>query len=141
MTTRIQNSSSIKSAVKPAVTLVAIVDDDLHERQSLSRGVSLYGFRCIIYETQAVAFHALTASKNDGVDLVIVDVSHDVAKGLGFIEELRRLRADLPIIVLRGLEWDARIKDLADSGVTILPRPFTANNLVSEIEDLLKQEE
>jgi FixJ family two-component response regulator len=132
--------------IKPAVSradvpaVIAIVDADMHQRQSLSRGVSLYGHRCVSFASHEEMMDAISKKEPPGFDVLIVDVSNDFRSGLDLVRQLRTLRSALPIIAIRGLEWDARMKTMEaeTTKLTVIQRPFTAMALVEEIEKLLK---
>ncbi len=136
-TSNLMNSATPVSDV-PAV--IAIVDADKHQRQSLSRGISLYGHRCISFASHQEIMDVISKKEPPSYDVLIVDVSNDFRSGLELVRQLRTLRTALPIIAIRGLEWDARMKTMEaeTKKLTVIQRPFTAAALVEEIEKLLK---
>ena len=124
------------STTEGAVT-VAILDRDRHQQQSLARGVGLYGYRCVVFTDTESVLAALALPDGERIDLLIVDFNGDFAAGRRFVEQLRKVHPRLPIIVIRGLEWDENVKPLKETGVTIVQRPFTAAALAFEIERLI----
>ena len=136
-TSNLMNSAT---PVTDAPAVIAIVDADKHQRQSLSRGVSLYGYRCISFATRGDALGAVSAENHTVFDVLIVDISSDFNGGLTLVRQMRKCRPGLPIIGIRGLEWNDRMRCLEaeTSKLTVIQRPFTAAALVAEIEKLLK---
>jgi DNA-binding NtrC family response regulator len=137
------NTSNLMNSATPAMdapAVIAIVDADKHQRQSLSRGVSLYGYRCINFATRGDVLNAVSAENPMAFDVLIVDISSEFNGGFALVRQLRNRRPGLPIIAIRGLEWNGRMRSLEaeTNKLTVIQRPFTAAALVDEIEKLLK---
>ena len=72
-------------------------------------------------------------------DIVIIDEQLPDRQLAGLIEELRAIRADLPLLI--AATDDARIEQAHadDSAITMLPRPFNATQLNAAVDARLKR--
>jgi two-component system, cell cycle sensor histidine kinase and response regulator CckA len=95
------------------------------------------------YTIQAVADsqHAVNYFTNhkDEVSLAILDLELPKALGATFIESMRQIKSDLPIIIATENSRD-QSKDLEQDNVTVLSKPFQLGMLVSTIVRILESE-
>jgi adenylate cyclase len=103
---------------------ILVVDDNLSNRDLLSRRLMREGYRVIAVESGEAAL-AVTAA--DGFDLVLLDM---MMPGLSGFEVLCRLKADartrhLPVIIISALdELDSAVRCIAAGAEDYLPKPF-----------------
>ena len=74
------------------------------------------------------AEEALAVFVDGGFDIVITDVSLPKMSGLEFVREIRRLRADMPIIVATGYPLEAVLSEWG-STVTSVNKPFDSEQI------------
>jgi adenylate cyclase len=103
---------------------ILVVDDNLSNRDLLSRRLMREGYRVIAVENGEAAL-AVTAA--DSFDLVLLDM---MMPGLSGFEVLCRLKADartrhLPVIIISALdELDSAVRCIAAGAEDYLPKPF-----------------
>jgi|WetSurMetagenome_2_1015567.scaffolds.fasta_scaffold97274_3 DNA-binding response OmpR family regulator len=82
---------------------------------------------------------ALTAFSNnpDGFDLIITDVGMPDISGLLLIEKIFKMRADIPVVLLTGLEGQAQSK-ARESGIRWFGmKPLSITDLAGTVESAL----
>ena len=74
----------------------------------------------------------------DEVDLIVTDVLMPGLTGPAMVEVLRGIRPELPVLFVSGHTRDERLDvHLSRPGTALLPKPFTADDLVRAIAPLL----
>jgi len=108
---------------------VLIVDDEETIREILSSLLEARGYRCLTAPT-AVAALPLMAQNPQGVGLVLSDIIMPEMNGLTFLEQLRGLYPDLPVIMLSAVQ-DVRVAmDAIRKGAyDYLVKPFDRDQL------------
>jgi signal transduction histidine kinase len=72
------------------------------------------------------------------IALVIADIMMPKMKGRQFQEQVRRLRADIKVLVVSGYqEMDLQRRDLLEARSAFLQKPFALDELVSKVHELL----
>src|SRR5258706_7875076 len=79
---------------------ILIVDDDPAIRDVRAEGLSDSGYRC---DTACDGAEGLDKLKSNGFALVVSDIDMPVLDGVGFLQEIKRLRPDTEIIMLTGV--------------------------------------
>ena len=117
---------------------ILVVDDDAELCALLGEFLRREGFTV---ECEHDGIRGLERARQDGVDLVVLDV---MLPGLDGFEILRRLRQDkkVPVIMLtaRGEDVD-RIVGLELGADDYLPKPFNARELAARIRAILRRYE
>jgi class 3 adenylate cyclase len=109
---------------RAASSHILVVDDNLSNRDLLSRRLMREGYRVTAVENGEVALGATAA---DSFDLVLLDM---MMPGLSGFEVLCRLKADartrhLPVIMISALdELDSAVRCIAAGAEDYLPKPF-----------------
>jgi DNA-binding response OmpR family regulator len=82
----------------------------------------------------------LTEASKYGIDLVLLDLLLPKKDGLEVLQELRKLRPLLPVIILtaRGTEED-RVKGLKMGADDYVVKPFSARELLARVEAVLRR--
>ena len=108
---------------------VLIVDDEEPIREILSSLLEARGYRCLTAPT-AVAALPLMVQDPQGVGLVLSDIIMPEMNGLAFLERLRELYPDLPVIMLSAVQ-DVRVAmDAIRKGAyDYLVKPFDRDQL------------
>lgn len=110
---------------------ILVIDDEAGVRRIVRR--MLDDCRCRVVEA-ADGFEGLaTIEREAGVDLVLTDLSMPRVGGLSVIETLGHRRPEIPIVVMSGNS--AAMNGLPE--VPVLRKPFTADELLAVIADLL----
>jgi PAS domain S-box-containing protein len=104
-----------------------IADDEVAIRQLMQSELAAFGYRVLVAADGAEAL-ALFREHLADVKLVITDESMPVMSGLRAVQEMRRLRPALPVILTSG-ETQA---DLPPQ-VTVLGKPFSLEELLREV--------
>ena len=116
----------------PAAPSILIVDDNALMLLTLTRILEQHGFRALGASNAASALQLVEAKP---VDLVITDYNLPGSRGkLG--PALKRLRPELPVLVLSG---DPEAASAADSADLLLPKPQEPDELMAAIRRLLQQ--
>ncbi len=116
---------------------VLIVEDE----ESISSFVRMYlekeGFRVTVAPTGA---SALTAIKDDSVDLVTLDLMLPDMDGLDICRAVRSSNNDIPIVMLTARDEDIdKIVGLEVGADDYMTKPFNARELVARIKSILRR--
>ena len=110
-----------RAVVRPRGRIL-IVDDEANARAALSEILRDEGYAT---ETAADGFKALGKLEEFAPDVVLTDLKMPGADGLTVIREARRLKADIPIIIITGFSSEASAIEAANLGVAgYLTKPF-----------------
>lgn len=117
--------------MKNSSHLVAVVDDDRSILKGLSSLLRSEGYVVDVF-AGAEAFLASRASRE--ADCLVTDVHMPGMDGLSLQRVVRAARPELPIIVMTAFgDAATRARALADGAQEILVKPFSADQLLSEI--------
>lgn len=120
-------------AMKPGVgRTVLIVDDNDLVRRAMEMTLQGLGHRVLAMPDGAAALEIL--SRSDAVDVLITDYAMEGMNGVELIHEARRLRPNLPVMLITGY---ADLTDVMDD-IVLLHKPFQAADLVSNLQNLLR---
>lgn len=111
---------------------VILADDDGNMRELMATVLERMGCVCTICTDGAETLRAIEAG---GMDLVISDVAMPHYNGYELYGAARKLRSDLPIVLVTGFGYDpahALVKAEAEGLRRILYKPFTPLRLVEE---------
>jgi CheY-like chemotaxis protein len=119
--------------------LILVVDDQENIRDLLATVLNDHGYRTLL---AVDGDHALTVFKQqaDSIAAVITDLHMPHTEGGSLADLLRKLRADIPILFMSGLEG-ARGRESATSASTdpFLLKPFRPIALLDAIHRLLNR--
>ena len=118
---------------------VLIIDDDQAVGAAIKLWLEVEGADVTHVEDGP---HGIEASRNGAFDLVIVDLSMPGLNGLQIIKALRRIRPELPIIVMSGMLHQSDGASIADEAIAlgaarVLAKPFRPSDLSRAIEAAL----
>lgn len=120
----------------PTKANLLIVDDEASTLASLSRAFRLAGHEATVCDN---ANRALELIKQDHFDLVFSDVVMPGKDGLAFLEELRSLGIDTPVVMMSGqahIEMAVRATKLG--ALDFLEKPVLTEKLLVSVENALK---
>ena len=101
---------------------ILVVDDEASIRDLLSKTLALADYDVDVAPDGREAIERLRML---AYDLLITDLKMPGMDGLGVIREARRLKADLPVIIITGFSTEASAIEAANLGVAgYLTKPF-----------------
>jgi two-component system, OmpR family, response regulator MprA len=116
---------------------VLIVDDDRAIRESLARALELEGYQVDVV-TDGV--EALTRTRRDAFDALVVDVMMPGVDGLGVCRVLRAEGDRTPVLMLTArVETPDRVAGLDAGADDYLPKPFELDELLARLRALLRR--
>ena len=117
------SSSSPSAPTAPtARPRILVVDDEASIRDLLSKTLALADYDVDVATDGRSAVERLRML---AYDLLITDLKMPGMDGLGVIREARRLKADLPVIIITGFSTEASAIEAANLGVAgYLTKPF-----------------
>jgi two-component system nitrogen regulation response regulator NtrX len=111
---------------------VLVVDDEVNIRKTLEGVLSDEGYRVMLAETGEAALEAIPKTL---VDAVLLDVWLPGMDGLDVVVAARRIRPDIPIILMTGYAVEERVQEaLARKASSCLRKPFQ----IAELETALQ---
>jgi DNA-binding NtrC family response regulator len=129
-----KNMDSNLPALQNDKPSVLVVEDEEDVRQTITDTLSIGGFSCV--SPAASVGEAITALKNDGIKLMVLDWELDRC-GSEVLTEAKRLYPHLPVLVLSGLPCTDAIMEDAD---VFLPKPFSAAVLIEHATQLVERD-
>ncbi len=113
------------------MTTVLVVDDEPVIRRALVERLEEEGFHAVGAGSLA---HARTALANEPVDAMLLDLKLKDGDGLDLLEEVRRTRAELPVIVVSAFGDSARaIRAMKLGAFEYVTKPFDTDALLATI--------
>ena len=121
-----RSAQAISSASPPTAQTerprILVVDDEASIRDLLSKTLALADYDVDVAPDGRSAVERLRML---AYDLLITDLKMPGMDGLGVIREARRLKADLPVIIITGFSTEASAIEAANLGVAgYLTKPF-----------------
>lgn len=120
-----------------AKAVILIVEDDTAIRRGLVDSLAFAGYtprEC------SNGTNALVEAMDPAVDLLLLDVVLPGRNGFEILQELRRSRPTLAVIMItaRGAEED-RVRGLRDGADDYMVKPFSARELLARVEAVLRR--
>ena len=114
-----------------------IVEDDLRMVSYVAKGLREAG--CVVVHA-ADGPSGLRLALDEPYDAAIVDIMLPGMDGLALIEELRRRRVRLPVIILSAKRSvDERVQGLQAGGDDYLTKPFAFTELLARVQALVRR--
>jgi two-component system response regulator ChvI len=122
---------------EPLPPLVAIVDDEEHLRETVSRALRAEGYRTAVHPDGADAWESFSVAMPD---LVILDIIMPRMDGLEVCRRLRAASDSIPVMFLtsRDEEFD-RVLGLELGADDYLCKPFSLRELVARVKVLFRR--
>ena len=116
---------------------ILVVEDDAQVRTVIARALRSAGYQLLVAGSGAEALE-LFATDKEPVHLVITDVVMPGLDGKELITELGRRRTGLRVLYVSGYTQDVMSHHgLLDSGIDLLPKPFTTSALLAKVRAVL----
>lgn len=116
---------------------ILVVEDEPHIALGLRDALEFEGFRVVTADKGA---DGIKFAKSERVDAVILDLMLPDTNGYAVCEELRRIRATVPIVMLtaRSLESD-KIRGLDAGADDYVTKPFSVNELIARMRAIFRR--
>jgi CheY-like chemotaxis protein len=112
---------------------ILVVDDEAVHRDTLKVLLDARGMDVTCCERASHALEILRATEN--FDLVISDVVMPGMDGVEFAQQARRLRPELPVVLVTG--HDSAMDHVIAGGDIALLKPYSAESLQRVLDELL----
>ena len=123
------------TSARPTGYLILAVDDEAFALRSVTAALALGGFMVIVAENGAAGLEAFLRAREE-IDLVLTDIVMPGLDGLEMVERIKRIRADVPIILMTAYS-DAVISTLDEVKYPLIRKPFLAQDLIQMVRDNL----
>lgn len=118
---------------------ILVIDDDAGVRSLLQRGLSYEGF---LVETAPDGEAGLAAVRDRPPELVILDVMLPGLDGLEVLSRLRRVDANLPVVMLTARDRpDEQVRGLEGGADDYVTKPFSFDVLAARVRAQLRRRE
>jgi nitrogen-specific signal transduction histidine kinase len=117
---------------------ILLVDDEAVIRNLMRVSLEQAGYRVLLAQDGAEAMARL-AQAHEAVALALVDLMLPGMDGQAVIRTLRRIKPHLPVVIVTGT--DATPAELAASSDAVVYKPFTTQQLLAAIADVLARRE
>jgi CheY-like chemotaxis protein len=115
---------------------VLIVEDDPLVRTVLVRELATSGYRVAEAPDGQVALERI-AEAREPFDMVITDLAMPRMDGRELAARVRAVRPDLPVLFMSGHPDEGTRRALADTEFSYLQKPFTAEELLGRVAEIL----
>jgi len=119
--------------------LILVVDDEIAIREITKGTLETYGYRALTAAdgTEAIALYA---QHKDEIRVVLTDLMMPYMDGPVTIRALRKLNPHVKIIASSGLADNGKLAEVNGGVQSFLPKPYTAQKLLTTLEELLSEE-
>jgi DNA-binding response OmpR family regulator len=119
---------------------ILLVDDEELLRAGVQEMLEMAGYAVI---TAPNGQQAMACLSDHRIDLVITDLVMPKMDGVDFVQQLRKVRPDVPVIVVSGSTRNIMQRYGIDSiqvpgADASLSKPFKGKDLISQIQELLE---
>jgi DNA-binding NarL/FixJ family response regulator len=97
-------------------TRILVVDDHPLAREALARLATEWGPRTEVLEADSLAAAREQLAANADLTLVVLEIALPDAEGIEAVEEARRTRPDVPVLVLSATDGPATVRAVLDAG-------------------------
>ncbi len=116
---------------------VLVVEDDATIASFVAKGLQEAGYAVDI---AGDGDRGLQLALHEPYDVAVLDVMLPGRDGLGVIEELRRRRVNVPVLILSARHSvDDRVKGLQAGGDDYLTKPFAFSELLARVQALIRR--
>ncbi|MFH1723477.1 MAG: sigma-54 dependent transcriptional regulator [Elusimicrobiota bacterium] len=117
---------------------ILIVDDEELIRWSLSEGLGSAGYKALTAES---AEKALALIEKEDLDVILTDLRLEGASGLELLKEARRLRPEIPVILMTAFaDMDSAIEAIREGAADYIPKPLQLEGLKLTLNRVLETE-
>ena len=110
---------------------ILVVDDDAGLRTSLAASLELEGYRVVEAGDGA---RAVELVREGPFDLILSDVRMPGMSGVDAFREIRKIRPDLPVLLMTAFALEEVLADVLAEGVyAVLRKPFAVEHVIGVI--------
>ncbi|MBF0352505.1 MAG: PAS domain S-box protein [SAR324 cluster bacterium] len=118
---------------------ILLVDDEITIIQSLKEGLSKKGYEVITVDSSVEAITLFEKSPYS-FDALITDFDMPVLNGLELSRKIKRIRQDIPILMMSGLADTMDMEEVQAAGISLkLSKPISFKILFAKLRQLLDQ--
>ena len=122
--------------LKEATGKLLVVEDDPVIREALEELLDLQGFSVLLAEHGRAGVQLFQEHRD--VNLVLLDLTMPIMSGSEAFGEIRRLRPDVPVILLSGYSEHDAMSTIEDAPrTTFVKKPFNIEELVQTIQRMI----
>jgi CheY-like chemotaxis protein len=122
----------VAASANPNGRLILVVDDDPSVIRTVSAALAMAGFRAMVAEHGGAGLEAFLLHDKD-IDLVLSDVLMPVMDGITMIQEIRKRRSDIPVLLMTAYS-DAVITTINHAKFPLIRKPFLPEDLVRVVK-------
>ena len=116
---------------------ILLVDDELNILNILSRILTTAGHEA---ETAHRGDLAITRLRETAFDLLLVDIRMDPVDGMEVLADARRMKPDMPVIMLTALDCDDTRQKAKELGAyAYITKPFRMGELLNIVDRALEE--
>lgn len=116
---------------------ILLVEDDIQTAKFIIKGLKQAGFSVNHAENGEDGLHFAQVEE---YDLAIVDIMMPKLDGLSMIDQLRKKRITMPVIILSARNTvDDRVKGLQTGGDDYLVKPFSFTELLARVQAIIRR--
>ncbi|MBI4241386.1 MAG: response regulator [Candidatus Rokubacteria bacterium] len=114
---------------------IMVVDDEVDMLETCARIFRRSGYTCL---TAASGQDALALLKLVRADLILADLRMPRVDGLTLLRQAKRMAPEIPVVIFTAYVSEASARETLEAGAAAyLPKPFTASQLRSAVEQAL----
>jgi PAS domain S-box-containing protein len=122
-------NAPIQSRAAALKGTVLVVDDEASVRRTVSRVLEVLGCTALLAEDGIVAVERVRKFDRP-IDLVLLDLTMPIMDGVQTLRELRRMRPDLPVVLMSGFAETHALAKFGEHRLSgFLQKPFTIDDL------------
>ncbi|HEJ83768.1 MAG TPA: response regulator [Desulfobacteraceae bacterium] len=116
---------------------ILVVDDVPEVRKLITEALGALGYPC---EEAVDGFEALDLIRRQHFDIVLCDIRMPGMDGLKVMTEARKIRTDIPFIILTGYDGEYSYDEVMAAGAQdLVIKPFTREELKTKLVRILKE--
>jgi DNA-binding response OmpR family regulator len=115
--------------------VILVVEDEVSIREVIAESVTQLHYEVRLTATAA---EALTAAKSERPDAILLDIALPDASGTATLDQLRKLRPDVPIVMLTANADEELARETLKRGAfDYIVKPFNVQHLARVLEAAL----
>jgi CheY-like chemotaxis protein len=136
----VDRSAPVQSSTPSLRGMVLVVDDEAQVRRTVGRVLDVLGCTVLMAEDGTVAVEHVRNYRGN-IDLVILDLTMPILDGVETLRELRRMRPDLPVILMSGFAETHALAKFGEHRLSgFLQKPFTIDEVRRRVVAVLAEQ-
>jgi CheY-like chemotaxis protein len=133
----VEHADMLETPARGGVETILLVEDEVALLDFARKALEQHGYTVHAHSDPDAAIR-FASSLTGPIDLIVSDVVLSGLTGPTMVARLRQLRADVPVVYVSGYTADAIVRQITPgSGVSFLPKPFSASELARQVRDAL----